>query len=250
MHIGGMVQWVQRGNVHHCSTAGAYVVSRAVEDYLKVIYKLQQDGSRATTNAIAGNMGLRAASVTAMLQQLSEHGLAEYTPYRGAYLTESGLAAALRVIRRHRLIELYLHQHLSVPWDRVHDEAERLEHALTPYLEEQIDAKLGYPQFDPHGAPIPSNTGALPEQDLVPLGELPPNTPSVVRHIPDDDSELLRYVASIGVVPDAIVTVLEHEGSGALSIIVQSKVGQEGKAHILSEQVAGHIFVSRPGKRA
>ena len=226
------------------------MVSRAVEDYLKVIYKLQQDGSRATTNAIAGHMGLRAASVTAMLQQLSEQGMAEYTPYRGAYLTESGMAAALRVIRRHRLIELYLHQHLSVPWDRVHDEAERLEHALTPYLEERIDSKLGYPQFDPHGAPIPSNTGALPEQDLVPLGELPPNTPSVVRHIPDDDPDLLRYVASIGIVPDATVTVLGHESSGSLSVRVLAGAGKQGKSHLLTEQVAGHIFVSRPGKGA
>ena len=224
------------------------MVSRAVEDYLKVIYKLQQDGSRATTNAIAGNMGLRAASVTAMLQQLSEQGMAQYTPYRGAYLTESGLAAALRVIRRHRLIELYLNQHLSVPWDRVHDEAERLEHALTPYLEERIDSKLGYPQFDPHGAPIPSNTGALPEQDLVPLGELPPNTPSVVRHIPDDDPDLLRYVASIGIVPDATITVLEYEGSGSLSVRVLAGAGKQSKPHLLTEQVAGHIFVSRPGK--
>ncbi len=222
------------------------MVSRAVEDYLKVIYKLQQDGSRATTNAIAESMGLRAASVTAMLQQLSEQGMAEYTPYRGAYLTESGLAAALRVIRRHRLIELYLHQHLSVPWDRVHDEAERLEHALTSYLEERIDSKLGYPQFDPHGAPIPSNTGALPEQDLVPLVELPPNTPSVVRHIPDDDPELLRYVASIGIVLDATVTVLGREGSGSLSVSVQAGAGKQSKPHLLTEQVAGHIFVSRP----
>lgn len=226
------------------------MVTRAVEDYLKVIYKLQQDGSRATTNAIAGNMGLRAASVTAMLQQLSEQGMAEYTPYRGAYLTESGLAAALRVIRRHRLIELYLNQHLSVPWDRVHDEAERLEHALTPYLEERIDSKLGYPKFDPHGAPIPSNTGALPEQDLVPLGELPPNTPSVVRHIPDDDPELLRYVASIGIVPDATVTVQAHDVSGSLSVIVQAGARNKSKPYVISDEIADHIFVSRPGTKS
>jgi len=225
---------------------GGFVVSRAVEDYLKVIYKLQQDGSRATTNAIAGKMGLRAASVTAMLQQLSEQGMAEYTPYRGAYLTESGLAAALRVIRRHRLIELYLTQHLSVPWDRVHDEAERLEHALTPYLEERIDSKLGYPKFDPHGAPIPSNTGDVPEQDLVPLSNLPLNTSSVVRHIPDDDPDRLRYVASIGLLPDVRVTVTDRDSTnGDVSLTLTSASGAEA-AKIISNAVAEQVFVKRP----
>src|SRR5437868_14277677 len=112
------------------------MVTRSVEDYLKAIYKLQQDGSPATTNAIAERMSLRAASVTAMLQQLSKQGLAEYKPYKGVYLTERGLEAALRVIRRHRLIELYLNQHLNVPWDCVHDEAESLEHVSTPDREE------------------------------------------------------------------------------------------------------------------
>jgi DtxR family Mn-dependent transcriptional regulator len=223
------------------------MVTRAVEDYLKAIYKLQQDGSPATTNAIAESVGLRAASVTAMLQQLEAQGLADYTPYRGAYLTEAGLAAALRVIRRHRLIELYLHQHLGVPWDRVHDEAERLEHAISPYLEERIDARLGYPHFDPHGAPIPSSTGALPVQDLLPLYDLPPNTPSVVRHIPDDDSDFLRYVASLGLVPDANVTVLEHDAdAGSISLAVAG-IGEDAPAsYIVTAQAAHHIFVSRP----
>src|SRR5512133_575518 len=145
------------------------MVTRAVEDYLKAIYKLQRDGSPATTNAIAEILGVRAASVTAMVQQLSDHGMADYVPYRGATLTEKGLGEALRVIRRHRLIELYLNRNLEVPWDRVHDEAERLEHAISPYLEERIDASLGHPDFDPHGAPIPTSTGSVAERDLVSL---------------------------------------------------------------------------------
>jgi len=222
------------------------MVTRAVEDYLKVIYKLQRDGSRATTNAIAESMGLRAASVTAMLQQLSEQGMAEYTPYRGAYLTESGLEAALRVIRRHRLIELYLHEHLGVPWDRLHDEAERLEHAISPYLEERIDAKLGYPSFDPHGAPIPSSTGAMPTRDLIPLDELPLHTPSVVRHIPDDDPDRLRYAASIGLLLEAEVAVTERDPeTGAVSLCISSAI-RNGEAHRVSKDIAEHIFVSRP----
>src|SRR3954447_25002925 len=183
------------------------MVTRAVEDYLKAIYKLQQDGAPASTNAIADSMGLQAASVTAMLQQLSKQGLADYTRYQGVSLTARGREAALRVIRRHRLIELYLHQHLGVPWDRVHDEAERLEHVISPYLEERIDAALGHPQFDPHGDPIPNSAGTLPVQDLVPLSDLPLDTPSVVRRISDHDPDLLRYVDSLGIVPDATVRV-------------------------------------------
>jgi DtxR family Mn-dependent transcriptional regulator len=221
------------------------MVTRSVEDYLKAIYKLQQDGSPATTNSIAESLGLRAASVTAMLQQLSKQGLAEYKRYKGAYLTEGGLATALRVIRRHRLIELYLNQHLSVPWDCVHDEAERLEHAITPYLEERIDAKLGYPSFDPHGAPIPSSTGSLPVQDLVPLLDLPPNTSSVVRHIPDDDPELLRYVASLGLKPDVQIVVREHDSVTGDIVISIGSMNNEHIYHV-GRSVAQHIFVRRP----
>src|SRR6266550_2428063 len=183
------------------------MVTQAVEDYLKAIYKLQRAGAPATTNAIADSMGLRAASVTAMLQHLSKQGMAVYTRYKGAALTEEGEAAALRTIRRHRLIELYLHRHLGIPWDRVHEEAERLEHVISPYLEERIDTALGHPQFDPHGDPIPTSAGVLPVRDLVPLDELPLDTPSVVRRISDEDPDKLRYVASLGLVPGAQVRV-------------------------------------------
>jgi len=222
------------------------MVTRAVEDYLKTIYKLQQSGSRATTNAIAERMGIRAASVTAMLQQLRDQGLAEYVKHRGARLTEAGLEAALRVIRRHRLIELYLHQHLSVPWDRLHDEAERLEHALSPYLEERIDSKLGYPQFDPHGAPIPSSTGDLPVRNLVALSELPPGEAHTVRHVPDDDPNLLRYAEALGIVPGASITVLDMVDGGQVERIFVSVLSPSSKRPAkqeVSAQAARHIFV-------
>jgi DtxR family Mn-dependent transcriptional regulator len=225
------------------------MVTRAVEDYLKAIYKLQQDGAPATTNAIAEMMSLRAASVTAMLQELSKQGMAHYTPYHGASLTDKGQAAALRVIRRHRLIELYLNQHLSVPWDRVHDEAERLEHVISPYLEERIDAALGYPRFDPHGAPIPSSAGVLPVQDLVPLTELPLDTPSVVRHVPDDDPDLLRYVDSLGLVLDATVRVTARspfDGPLFLDVIAPQDNTATPKQQVIGPEIARHIFVSRP----
>jgi DtxR family transcriptional regulator, Mn-dependent transcriptional regulator len=224
------------------------MVTPTVENYLKAIYRLQQSGSPATTNAVAERLGLRAASVTAMLQQLSDQGLADYTPYRGAFLTEAGLAAALRVIRRHRLIELYLHQHLDVPWDHVHDEAERLEHAISPYLEERIDARLGYPQFDPHGAPIPTSTGEIPAQDLVPLYDLPIDTASTVRHIPDDDPALLRYVASLGLTPNARVKITERAPfDGPITVSVMSPGESESTRQVVGATLARGISVSRPG---
>lgn len=221
------------------------MITRAVEDYLKAIYKLQQDSAPATTNAVAERMGLRAASVTAMLQQLARQGLVDYKSHRGASLTEVGLSTALRVIRRHRLIELYLNQHLGVPWDRVHDEAERLEHAISPYLEERIDATLGYPGFDPHGAPIPSTTGVLPERHLVALADLPLDTPSVVRHIPDDNPDLLRCVASLGIVPDAVVTVRKRDApEGFISLSIAGPDNGNAEEQLLSEEMAQHVFVS------
>jgi DtxR family Mn-dependent transcriptional regulator len=224
------------------------MATRAVEDYLKAIYKLQRDGAPATTNAIAETLGLRAASVTAMVQQLSKNGMAEYTPYRGAVLTDKGLTEALRVIRRHRLIELYLNRHLEVPWDRVHDEAERLEHAISPYLEERIDASLGHPHFDPHGAPIPTSTGSVLERDLVSLADLPLNTPSVVRHIPDDDPDLLRLVADLGLVPGTTVTIIEHATPDGSLVIQVDSVTNEDKTPLktISGEVARKIFVNRP----
>jgi len=225
------------------------MVTRAVEDYLKAIYKLQQAGAPATTNAIADSMGLRAASVTAMLKHLTKQGMAVYTPYRGAALTEQGQTAALRTIRRHRLIELYLHQHLGVPWDRVHDEAERLEHVISPYLEERIDAALGHPQFDPHGDPIPTSTGVLPVQDLVPLAELPLNTPSVVRRISDDNPDLLRYVASLGLVPDATIRVTARspfDGPIFVEVIAQGETETTPTQQVVGAEVARNVYVSRP----
>jgi DtxR family transcriptional regulator, Mn-dependent transcriptional regulator len=225
------------------------MVTRAVEDYLKAIYKLQQAGARATTNAVADRMSLRAASVTAMLQQLSEQGLVDYLPYKGASLTEAGESAALRVIRRHRLIEQYLHQFLGVPWDRVHDEAERLEHVLSPYLEERLDAALGHPSFDPHGDPIPSSAGVLPVQDLMPLIELPEGTPATVRRISDRNPDLLRYVDSLGIVPEATITVTSRnpfDGLTFVQVTTPSSPEEHPTQQVIGSETARNVFVSKP----
>lgn len=224
------------------------MVTRAVEDYLKAIYKLQREGEPASTNAIAEALSIRAASVTSMLQWLRDQGMADYQRYRGVYLTDKGLAEALRVIRRHRLIELYLHQYLDVPWDRVHAEAERLEHAITPYLEERIDARMGYPQFDPHGAPIPTSAGTIPERDLIALADLEPGVESVVQHIPDDDSDLLRHVADLGLVPNVALVVSERNPQdGSVQVLVMPDApDNEADPQRVERDVASRVFVSRP----
>lgn len=221
------------------------MTTRAVEDYLKAIYKLQREGAPANTNAIADALGIRAASVTSMLKWLRDEGMAEYTRYRGVYLTDTGLAEALRVIRRHRLIELYLHQYLDVPWDRVHDEAEQLEHAITPYLEERIDARLGYPEFDPHGAPIPTSEGTIAERDLVTLYDLPQGARSVVQHIPDDDPDLLRRVAALGLLPNvSLVAGRRDTEDGSLQVSLDPAEGVDPQW--VDYAVARRVFVSKP----
>lgn len=223
------------------------MVTRSVEDYLKAIYKLQRDGEPASTNAIAEALNIKAASVTSMLQWLRDHDMADYRRYQGVQLTDKGLAEALRVIRRHRLIELYLHQYLDVPWDRVHPEAERLEHAITPYLEERIDARLGYPQFDPHGAPIPTSAGTVPERDLITLYDLQPGDLSVVQHIPDDDADLLRHVADLGLVPNVALIVSERdEVDGSVQVVIRHENPDGAAAQRVTREVASRVFVSRP----
>lgn len=222
------------------------MATRAVEDYLKAIYRLQQIGTQATTNAIAARLGVRAASVTSMLRYLSEHGLADYTRYKGVSLTDAGMTEALRVIRRHRLIELYLHEVLEIPWDRVHEQAELLEHAVSPYIEERMDAKLSYPRFDPHGSPIPSSTGTLPEQDLIQLSDLSEKSRAVIQYVPDESPELLRYAASLGLVLGSVVMIMKREPfDGPMSITVTTPDGQEVE-QVISTQLAREISVTSP----
>src|SRR5947209_17150232 len=149
----------------------------AEQDYLKQIYLLQEGQGRATTQLLADRLGVKPPSVTAMVKRLAEDDdgpLVRHTPYHGVELTERGLAVALEVLRHHRLIELFLSELLGVPWDRVHEEADRLEHVLSEDLEERIAAKLGQPTHDPHGDPIPSREGVLPWRPLRALTELAP----------------------------------------------------------------------------
>jgi DtxR family Mn-dependent transcriptional regulator len=182
----------------HAAHAGR---SSAIEDYAKSIYSLQQraGGGPVSTNALAERCGVTPASASAMLKKLAERGLVIHEPYHGVRLTPAGERVALEMLRHHRLLELYLAEHLDVPWDRVHEEAEALEHVLSEDLEARIAAKLGNPTHDPHGDPIPDRDLIIHERDTEALSTLAPGAGGRFVRISDSDPEMLRYLAERGI---------------------------------------------------
>lgn len=214
--------------------------TRAGEDYLKAVYKLGRDGEAVSTSSLAEELGRSAASVTNMVKALAEKRLLEHVPYHGVRLTPDGEAAALRIIRRHRILESYLIERLGYTWDGVHAEAERLEHAASDELVDRMARALGDPSFDPHGAPIPSPEGEIAERAVTRLDQVPPETPVVVREVADDDPERLRRAGSLGLVPGTRVVVCERAtGRGRLRL----RVG--GETHEVDVRLAGSISVER-----
>ena len=186
-------------------------MSQAHQDYLKAIYMLLSRGQEASNSAIAQSLGVAPASATNMVKRLAEAGLIEHVPYRGVQLTPAGQQAALEMVRHHRLIELFLHDVLEMPWDQVHVEAERLEHAISEEVEEAMARKLGYPTFDPHGDPIPDRNGRLAVAGAgVPLTELEPGCAARLARVHAQDSERLRYLGELGLCPGARVVVQER----------------------------------------
>src|SRR5918998_1935113 len=186
----------------------------AVQDYLKAIYALESAGERVTTSALATRMGVSAPSATAMTKRLADLGLVERAPYRGVALTEDGNRGALEVLRHHRLLERYLVDRLGLSLHEVHAEAELLEHALSEELEAKIDAELGFPTHDPHGDPIPDRElRVAPDGDST-LLDLPPGDRASVSRVPDGNSELLRYLAELALLPGSDVQVLSQAPFG------------------------------------
>ncbi len=188
-------------------------VSHAMEDYAKAIYSLEQrgGGEAVTTTALAERLEVTPASASAMLKRLAEQGLVSHEPYRGVLLTARGVRVALEVLRHHRLLERYLAQELGVPWDRVHAEAEVLEHVLSEELEELIAAKLGHPSVDPHGDPIPSADLRISEPDTVRLEQLGDGQSGRFVRVSDSDPEMLRYLEQQGIGLGDRLTVLERQ---------------------------------------
>ncbi len=189
-------------------------MSRATEDYLKAVYHLGTHGDAVTTGLLAAELGVSSPSVSAMVKRLEDGDLLDRADGRSIRLTGAGEREALRVIRRHRLLETFLAQALDVPWDEVHAEAELLEHALSERLEERIDVALGHPTHDPHGDPIPPRDGPHSESWGVSLESVAPGSRFRVERVSDRDSAALRHLGLLGVVPGAALDVEEQEPFG------------------------------------
>ncbi len=179
-----------------------------VEDYLKTIYALGRGTDAVATNDIAQRLDVAPASVSGMVRRLAEQGLLSYERYHGVKLTETGRRAALRTLRRHRVIESYLSKALDYRWDRVHDEAERLEHAASDELVDRMAAAIGEPAVDPHGAPIPSRDGMVDETEYFPLAELGAGLGVRVVRVSDADPEMLRYLGELEITPGAELLIV------------------------------------------
>jgi len=187
-------------------------ISVAVQDYAKAIYSLQRRSEESvSTSAIAERLGVSPASTSAMVKRLESLGLAKHEPYHGVVLTPAGKRVALEVIRHHRLLELYLAEALGMPWDRVHEEAEVLEHAISPELSALIAAKLGNPTHDPHGDPIPTAEGEIEEGSSQALSDLQPGEKGIFVRVSDSDPEMLRYLSERGIAPGEGLEVLERQ---------------------------------------
>lgn len=186
-------------------------LSRSVEDYLKVIYHLTETGESATTTAIADALVLAAPSVSGMVKRLAEAALVEHLPYKGVRLTHRGRRAALRILRRHRIMETYLVSCLGYTWDNVHDEAEKLEHAVSDDLIERMSRALGDPHFDPHGDPIPALDGHIVDVTTTPLPAIAVGETVNIARVGTGAADRLRWLADAGLVPGVRITVLDQQ---------------------------------------
>jgi DtxR family Mn-dependent transcriptional regulator len=214
-------------------------LSHAVEDYAKAIYVLEERvGGPVTNNALADRLGVTPASASSMVKKLDGLGLVKHVPYRGVELSARGRRVALEVLRHHRLLERYLVEELGVPWDRVHDEAEVLEHVLSEDLEARIAAKLGDPRHDPHGDPIPTLELEIEEEQTRPLAELEEGDEAVFSRVSDSDPEKLRYLHGRGIAPGMAVTVVGREPFGG-----PLRVRIDGREHALGGELAAAMRV-------
>jgi len=212
--------------------------SITTEDYIKAIFRLQRSGGKVTTSALAGQLQVTDASITGMIKKLSGRGFLHYERYRGVGLTPMGKRMALRIVRRHRLWEMYLVKFLGFSWDQVHDEAERLEHMTSEELEGRLDRALGFPRSDPHGDPIPTVEGEFDLRNHPALTECKCGDVVRVLRVSDDDAGLLQHATRLGVGLHKKVTVREkREFDGSMVI----KVGP--REHVISRQMAKAIFV-------
>lgn len=217
------------------------MLSQAVEDYIKAIYTLQAEERPVPTSLIARRQDVSAASVTNMVKRLSKMGLAEYESYRGVTLTTAGEKIALEIIRHHRLLELYLREVMGYSWDKLHEEAEHLEHHISEEFEQKLEELLDYPTHDPHGDPIPTREGTIAEIATDPLSDVPVGVHVVVERVSDADPELLHYLEDIGLLPRAHVEMVDKAPfNGPLTLRV------DDHELVVGHAVASSVFVSPP----
>lgn len=217
-------------------------LTQSIEDYIKAIYELTAKEGRASTTQLAAYLDVTPASVTGMIQKLSQTNppLVEYQKHQGVVLTKDGERVALETIRHHRLLELFLHQILDYPWDEVDEEADRLEHVISEKFEDRIAKALGNPQYDPHGDPIPGKDLRLPKTSPISLSELRTGDKANIKRVRDTDPDLLRHLSSLGVIPDSKVVVKEYsefDGNIHLSVIGEDNVV------VLGPRITKQVFV-------
>jgi len=215
-----------------------------VEDYLKAVYELERAGEPAATTGLASRLGVAPASVTGMVRRLAEAGLLTHEPYRGARLTERGRQAALRTLRRHRVIESYLVRALGYHWDEVDVEAERLEHAASDRFVDRMARAIGEPTVDPHGAPIPSRDGAVAEAGYRPLAELAAGATADVMQVADDDPSLLRYLDDLTIKLGSTVRLVDRAPFGGPITLAIGRV-----TRVVGPALAERILVRPHGVR-
>jgi DtxR family Mn-dependent transcriptional regulator len=218
-------------------------LSPNIQDYLKRIYEMTSSGGNATTNQLANLLGISPASVTNMVQKLSKTKppYLTYQKHQGVRLTDAGRMAALKIIRRHRLIEHYLVNALAYTWDEVHQEAEILEHAMSPLLESRIDAALGYPAFDPHGDPIPNANLAVPQVEQIPLSSLEVGKSAQVIRVPHEDPQVLRYLGKCSLHPGARIKLLARTPYDQTMRVL---IVESGEEVIIGPTLANQIALS------
>ena len=216
-----------------------------ISDCLKVIYAMQERGQKVTTSAVHEQLGVSDATVTMLFKDFAEAGWVEHTPYRGVHLTALGELKAKEVIRHHRLLELYLARELGYSWDKVHDEADKLEHVISEEFEDRLDALLGYPTVDPHGDPIPSKDGIISVRKGCMLTELPVGQSALILRVSDQDPEKLCYLGQLGLYPEARVQVVERAPFGGPLRILVGEVPQQVE-RMLGAELAEHIIVTSP----
>lgn len=225
---------------------GQIPLTNAMREYLRAIYKVSEQKEQVTTTDIADKLQVSAASATTMTKKLDLAGYVRHTPYQGVTLTDEGRMVALRVLRRHRLLECFLKEVLKFSASEIHEESDRIEPHISESFEDRIDAVLDHPTVCPHGDPIPTKDGRIIKVPLVPLSEVAPGTKAIVRRVPGSHPDMLNYLEDLGIVLDALLTILDiGPFEGPVHVEVQ------GRASALSLEVCRHVHVepiTQPGR--